>query len=182
MKLALIIVGAIVVVLVILVVVVLVIGSRLPQHHIASRSIRLDRSANDVYATVRDFEASPKWRPNVRRVEMLGAVNGHLQFRKTGSNGTVTYELVEDVPNERMVTRIVDRDLGYSGSWAFRFDPSDRGTLITITESGDISNPVFKFMARYIFGLTASIDAYLKALAKHFGESAMPQNAEHPTG
>src|SRR6266542_2391006 len=83
---------------------------------------------------------------------------------------------------DRMVTRTVDRDLGYSGSWAFRFDPSDRGTLITITESGDISNPVFKFLARYIFGHTASIDAYLKALAKHFGESAMPQNAEHPTG
>jgi hypothetical protein len=30
-------------------------------------------------------------------------------------------------------------------------------------------------MSRYVFGQTATIDAYLTSLAKHFGEDAVPQ-------
>jgi len=180
MKVVLMVTGAIVAALAMLVVVVLVLGSRSPQHHIASRSIRLNRPPADVYTTVRDFEASSGWRADVQRVEMLGNVNGHVQFREHGSNGAITYELVEEVPNRRIVTRIVNRDLGYSGSWAYVFSPSGDGTLLEVTENGEVSNPIFRFMSRYVFGHTATIDVYLKALAQHFGESAAPQDAETP--
>lgn len=177
MKTVLKVVAAIVAVLVLLVVVMLAIGSRLPQQHVASRSIRLHRSPADVYALVRDFGQHPKWRSDVKSVEVVGTVEGHLQFREHGSNGTVTYEVLDDIAGQRMVTRIVDKDLGYAGSWEYLFAPAADGTQLTITEKGEVSNPMFRFMSRYFFGHTATIDTYLKSLARHFGESAVPEDA-----
>jgi hypothetical protein len=74
-----------------------------------------------------------------------------------------------------MVTRILDTDLGYSGKWIYVFASENGGTRVTITEDGEVSNVIFRFMSRYIFGHTATLDGYLSSLAKRFGETATPQ-------
>jgi uncharacterized membrane protein len=151
------------------------IGSRLPRGHIASRSILLHQSPQNVYAVVRDFGSAPTWRSDVKRIEVEPQRRGPLHFREEGSNGTVNYELAEDVPNQRMVTRILDTDLGYAGKWTYVFAPENGGTRVTITEDGEVSNVLFRFMSRYIFGQTATLDGYLTSLAKRFRETAKPQ-------
>jgi polyketide cyclase/dehydrase/lipid transport protein len=171
MKLLIYIVVGIVGGVLVLVGVMALVGSRLPKAHIAARSILLRRSPQDVYAVVRDFGAAPKWRADVKRIE----VETPVYFREEGKHGTVNYELVEDVPAQRMVTRIRDTDLGYSGQWTYSFTPENGGTRVTIREDGEVSNVVFRFMSRYIFGQTSTIDAYLTSLAKHFGEVVAPQ-------
>jgi uncharacterized membrane protein len=178
MKVIIILVGSIIALLGILALAVFFIGSRLPVQHVASRSIRLQRPVEDVYATVRNFGESTKWKSDVKSVEMLGTINNHLQFREHGSNGTITYELVEDVANQRMVTRIVDRDLGYSGSWTYEFIPSDKGSMVRITENGEVSNTLFRFMSRYVFGHTSTMDNNLKSLARHYGETSVPEDGQ----
>lgn len=155
--------------------VVALIGSRLPRGHVASRSIFLHQSPQNVYAVVRDFASAPAWRHDVTRIEVEPQRGGPLRFREEGKNGTVNYELAEDVPNERMVTRILDTDLGYSGKWIYAFAAENGGTRVTITEDGEVSNVLFRFMSRYIFGHTATLDGYLSSLAKRFGETATPQ-------
>lgn len=172
MKTLLIILAVVAAVLGAIAITILIIGSHLPEHHIASRAIHLRRSPIEVYAAVKDFRQSATWRPDIRNVEMLGEVNGHVPFREQGSSGTITYEVVSEVPNERLVTQIVDRNLGYSGSWEYIVAPKGDGSTLTITERGDVPNPLFRFMSRYVFGHTAIMDTYLKALATHFGESA----------
>jgi len=147
------------------------IGSMLPKAHVASRSILLHRTPQEVYAVVRDFGSAPRWRADVKRIE----VESPVYFREEGKQGTVNYELVEDVPAQRMVTRIRDTDLGYSGQWTYSFTPENGGTRVTIREDGEVSNVLFRFMSRYIFGQTSTIDSYLTSLAKHFGEEAAPQ-------
>jgi len=144
------------------------IGSRLPKAHVASRSILLHRTPQDVYAVVRDFGSAPSWRADVKRIE----VETPVYFREEGKHGTVNYELVEDVPAQRMVTRIRDTDLGYSGQWTYSFTPENGGTRVTIREDGEVSNVLFRFMSRYIFGQTSTIDSYLTSLARRFGEEA----------
>lgn len=147
------------------------IGSMLPKAHVASRSILLHRSPQDVYAVVRDFGSAPKWRADVKRIE----VETPVYFREEGKHGAVNYELVEDVPAQRMVTRIRDTDLGYSGQWTYTFTPESDGTRVTIREDGEVSNVLFRFMSRYIFGQTSTIDGYLTSLARHFGDETAPQ-------
>ena len=103
--------------------IIALIGSRLPKSHVASRSIHLRRSPQDVYAVVRDFGSAPKWRSDVKRMDVETSPGGAIYFREEAKHGTVNYELVEDVPAQRMVTRIRDTDLGYSGQWTYSSRP-----------------------------------------------------------
>jgi len=162
-------------VLVLLAGIMALIGSRLPKSHVASRSLFLHQSPQNVYAVVRDFESAPKWRSDVKQIEIEPQPNGRVYFREVGKNGTVNYELAEDVPAQRMVTRIRDTNLGYAGQWTYSFVPENGGARVTIREDGEVSNVLFRFMSRYVFGNTATIDSYLNSLAKHFGENATPQ-------
>ncbi|HEX7330491.1 MAG TPA: SRPBCC family protein [Pyrinomonadaceae bacterium] len=175
MRLLIFIVVGVVAGLIVLVGIAALIGSRLPKSHVASRSILLRQSPQEVYAVVRDFGSAPKWRSDVKQMEVEAPQGGPVYFREVGKNGTVNYELVEDVPGQRMVTRIRDTDLGYSGQWTYLFAAENSGTRVTIREDGEVSNVLFRFMSRYVFGHTATMDSYLTSLAKRFGEVAVPQ-------
>ena len=174
MRLLIYIVVALVVALVLLVGIMALIGSRLPKNHVASRSIFLRKSQQDVYAVIRDFASMSKWRSDVRQVNVEGPPDGPVYFREDSKHGTVNYELIEDVPNQRMVTKIRDTDLGYGGQWTYTLAADNGGTRVTIREDGEVSNVLFRFMSRYIFGQTSTIDSYLTSLAKHFGEQTVP--------
>ena len=171
MKILLIIGGAIIG----LIVIVLLIGALLPRNHSASREIVLRRNPDEIYAVVRDFAAAPAWRTDLQSVEMLGEVDGHVRFREHSKQGKITYEIVEDKPPYALVTRIVDEDLGYSGSWTYALSPTNVGTRLRITENGEVSNVLFRFLSRFVFGHTATMDSYLRALGRKFGEETSPK-------
>ena len=161
-------------VVVLLIGVAALVGASLPKAHVASKSILLHRSPQDVYTVVRDFQSASQWRSDVDRIEVDVRAGGPVHFREIGKNGTVNYELAEDVPAQKMVTRILDTDLGYSGQWTYNFTAENGGTRLTIREDGEVSNVLFRFMSRYVFGHTATIDSYLISLARHFDEEVMP--------
>jgi uncharacterized protein YndB with AHSA1/START domain len=144
---------------------ILLIGASLPREHRVSRELLLRWSPAEVYAVLRDFANMPSWRTNVTRVDILEPVDRRLRFREHSKEGAVTYELLEDIPTEKMVTQIVDRDLGYSGSWTYELVPEMDGTLLRITENGDVSNVFFRFMSRFVFGQTKTIETYLADLS-----------------
>jgi hypothetical protein len=154
---------------------VLVIGAMLPREHRATREITLNRSPREIYAVARDFGSTPSWRRNLLQVEWPEPVNGLVRFREVSKDGSVTYEIVEDAPGEKLVTRIVDRDLGYSGSWTYEFSPAEKGARVRITEDGEVSNILFRFVSRFVFGHTSTIDSYLLALGAKFGENVTPR-------
>jgi hypothetical protein len=140
-----------------------------------TRGIALDRSPPDVFAVVRDFRTAPSWRRNLRSVEMLDPADCHTRFREVSKDGSVTYEVMEEIVDAKLVTRILDRDLGYSGSWTYEFLAAPQGTRVRITEDGEVSNILFRFMSRFVFGQTNSLDTYLKALGARFGQDVNPQ-------
>jgi hypothetical protein len=158
-----------------LILAVLVIGALLPKSHLASRQIILHRSPDEVYQTVRDFSAAPSWRPDLERVEMIATADNHVRFREHGEQGGITYDLIEDRPGEKIVTRIADLDLGYSGAWTYTFTKEVESTRVQITESGEVSNILFRFLSRFVFGHTGTMEKYLTALGKKFGEDVSPQ-------
>lgn len=171
MKLALIIVAIVVA----LAVVILVIGAALPRSHVVSRQIILHRLPDEIYQSLRDFNAAPSWRSDLERVEMIAMADNHVRFREHGKQGAVTYDLVEDQPGEKMVTRLADLDLGYSGTWTYTFTEDAGRTRVQITEAGEVSNILFRFMSRFVFGQSGTIEKYLTALGKKFGEDVSPQ-------
>ena len=50
--------------------------------------------------------------------------------------------------------------------------PDQSGSLVRITEDGEIYNPLFRFMARFIFGHEGTIASYLLDLDKRFIRAA----------
>ena len=149
------------------------IGSRLPKNHTASKTILLHRSPKEVYDVVRDFGSAPSWRSGLKSVEVKTQPDGKVQFREVGSD-TIDYAVDEDVPGEKLVTRILNTDLGYGGKWTYEFLSEGGGTRVKIIEDGEVSNVLFRFMSRYVFGHTGTIETYLTSLAKRFGEDVAP--------
>lgn len=159
-----------------LVAMVVVVGMLVPKSHSASRSVRLPQPPGTVWATLTDFASHPSWRPGLRSMERLPDRDGHAVWRETSRMGTLTYEIVELDPPRRMVMRIADPSLPFGGSWTYEIAPLAEGCSLTVTENGEIYNPVFRFMARFVFGYTATMDAYLEALRRKLDTGA-PQPA-----
>ena len=174
MKTAIIVAASIIGIVILIFAVMALIGSQLPRTHTASRSIVLRQQRPNVYSVMRDFKSAPAWRSDVKSVEVIETPGQKTRFTEHGSDD-VNYEVVEDVPSQRMVTRILNADLGYSGQWTYELTDENGGTRVKITEDGDVPNVLFRFMSRYVFGHTSTIDSYLTALGKKFGESATPQ-------
>jgi hypothetical protein len=155
---------------------VCIVGAMLPRKHVASRRVVLRRKPIEVYAVVRDFAALTSWRSDVPRVELLDSREGRVMFREETRHGAVTYCLDEDLPGARLVLRIVDENLPYGGRWTFEFRPTaDGATDLRITEDGFVKNVVFRFLAHFVFAYTATMETYLRALGKKFGEEVTPE-------
>jgi hypothetical protein len=169
------IVVGIIAILVATVVFVVAVGYSLPQSHTAARAISVRQKPADVFALISNFKDAPAWRSDVQIVELLSTEDSHTRFREKGANGSLTYEVIELNPPVRMVTRIADKNLPFGGTWTFELVPAADGTRLNITEHGEIYNPVFRFVSRFILGYNRTIDTYLQNVSRKFGENAIPE-------
>jgi len=141
MKWILIVFGA----LAVLVLLVAMIGSRLPREHVASRTMRLRRTPQEVWAAVTQATAS----------------------------SSVPVEVVEQDPPRRQVTRVKDSEKNFGGTWTIVIAPTPDGATLTITENGWVANPIFRFVSRFVIGHHASMDGILKQVAATLNEQAV---------
>lgn len=163
--------------LVALVLIVSVIGYTLPRSHVASASARFAAPPDSLWTSLTDVPAFPKWRPGVARVELLPDENGQRGWREFGKHDAVTYRVVESVAPRRLVARIADQNLPFGGSWTYDLAPDGSGSRLTITEHGEVYNPIFRFVSRFIVGHTSTMEAVLRALATKHGETVTPKAA-----
>jgi uncharacterized protein YndB with AHSA1/START domain len=147
--------------------IVVLVGYALPVSHVAAREATLPVAPDRVFAALTDVEAFPRWRSGVERVETL-AREPHPRWREHGSDA-ITFEEVERAAPGRLVTRIADPSLPFGGTWTYELTPDGAGTRLTITERGEVYNPVFRFLSRFVFGHTATIEQYLADLRVHLG-------------
>ena len=154
--------------LVALVLVVTAIGYALPAHHTASREARLTASPERVFAAVQDVDRYPEWRSGVTSVDVLSRTPAP-RWREHSSNGTLTFEIQEAQAPSWLVTRIADPSLPFGGSWTYVLTPDNLGTKLVITENGEVYNPLFRFMSRFVFGHTRTLDEFLRDLKRHVG-------------
>ncbi|PYR76994.1 MAG: hypothetical protein DMF86_10835 [Acidobacteria bacterium] len=153
----------IVIALVALVVVIAAIGSRLPKAHHASKTARFPVPPETLYAVISDVERYPEWRQDVKRVERLPDRDGRPAWNEHGSHGPIPMRAERMEPPSLMVGRIGE-GLAFGGTWTFRIAPVSGGSELTVAEDGEIYNPIFRFLARFVFGYEATMTRYLAAL------------------
>ena len=155
------------------VVAVFLIGMTLPQNHTASRTLRLSVPPDSVWELITDVERHPAWRKDVSAVEVLTR-EPVLSWRETTGGDRITYEAATSVKPSHFVARISDKNLPFGGSWDYRLVPAAAGTTLTITENGEVYNPLFRFVSKYIMGHSGTLDRYLSALAVRTGDKYVP--------
>lgn len=167
--------------LVAIVALVAIVGALLPKGHVATRAARYRETPEVVWRAITGYEEFPKWRPGVQSVTRLPDANGRAAWSEkigVGWNAQeIPYEIMESTPPARgvpgkLVARIADPKLPYGGGWTYEVAAADGGTELRITERGEVYNPIFRFVSRFIIGHTKSLEDYLNALGKKFGETA----------
>jgi uncharacterized protein YndB with AHSA1/START domain len=152
------------------VVLVFGVGSLLPRAHSVSRMAHFNRSPREIWMVISDFSEQSSWRDDVRTVERVTGHAGRDVWRETDKSGrSMDMETVELVPPRRLVRRIANDNLPFSGTWTMEVADFGEVTALTVTEDGEIDNPAFRFISRFIMGQTATIDQYLRALGKKLG-------------
>lgn len=126
--------------------VVMVIGAMQPVKHVATRRARLRASPEAVW-------------------KVMSPGTSHTHFKQDDVN----YDVLESAPPTRLITRIADK-LPYGGMWTYDLTPDGSGSALRITENGEVYNPIFRFVSRFVMGHTATIDASLRDLGKKLGE------------
>jgi len=159
--------------LVLIVLVVVTVGAFLPQQHISTCAARFQQSPDAIWEAITDYGKFPAWRKDVVRVEALPDVNGKPAWREFGrQGGSIPYQVMVMVPPRALVTRIADPKLPFGGTWTYEISsPADGGSLLRITEDGEIYNPIFRFASRFVLGYSRTQEEYLQALGAKFGQS-----------
>ncbi len=139
------------------------IGAVLPRDHVATRSATLSSSPSRVWSALTDLDRQPTWRRGLKRVELVSTT----QFREHTSQGPMLFEIVEDIPERRRVTRIADDTLPFGGRWIYELGADGDRTRLTITEDGFIKNPVFRFLSATVFSKGATMENFLADLRAH---------------
>lgn len=152
-----------------LVIAVLAIGYLLPVDHVASVQARVEASPERVWGLVNDVASLPRWRSDVTHVEAREEGDGARVWTEVGSTGRLPMEVVEARPPERLVVRIVDDGLPFGGTWTYSLVPDASGTLLTITENGNVYNPFFRFVSRFVMGHEGTLRRYLTDLTRELG-------------
>ena len=117
-------------------------GAMLPRSHRASRTLRTRRPPADVWAAITAATAA----------------------------SSVPSDTIESRPPNRLVTRVKETETMFGGTWTFDITPAPGGSTLTIAEDGWVANPIVRFMAKYVFGHHATMDAMLKQVAKTLDE------------
>ena len=117
-----------------------------PAEYRVVRRVRLQRSADDIRALLTDLSAYEQWAPSPST----------MQRQDTGDA-------------QAIVVQVTDDDTKSQRQWTWRIDLDVAHSVITLTESGRVGNPVIRFFAA-LRGHGGDAERTLRALAEHVDE------------
>jgi len=139
-------------------------GLTLPVNHTATVSGVVAAPPAAVFALIANVSAAPTWRHAVKSVTVLPLDDGRDHWTENLGHGqTMTFLATR---SEAPTRRDVLLDLptpAYGGVWTYVLapGPTPNTTTLTITETGFIHPPLYRFMMHHIFGITHNLDQYL---------------------
>jgi len=84
---------------------------------------------------------------------------------------SLEYKVEESDPPRRLVGRVIDPHHNFGGTWTYEIQPIDGGAQLRITENGEVYNPFFRFVSRFVIGHTRTIDQALKSFGTKFNQN-----------
>jgi len=152
------------------------IGLLTPKQHIVTKTLKTKQKPETVWQAINDFQSQPTWRGELEKVEKMPDRNGKEMWKEVYKNGDMMpLETVESTPPHKLVRKIADPKLPFSGVWEMEIRPESDGSTLTITERGEVPNPFFRGVVKVFFGYEHTIIHYETELAKKFGDPPIIQ-------
>ncbi|QJR37106.1 hypothetical protein [Gemmatimonas groenlandica] len=117
-----------------------------PAEYRVVRRMHLQRRADDVRALLTDLAAYEQWAPS-----------------------PTTIERQESRDAQTIALHVTDDDTESQLRWEWRVEGDDAHSVVTLTESGRVGNPVIRFFAA-LRGHGGNAERTLRALAEHYNE------------
>ena len=155
--------------------IVTAVGLSIPRSHVASRTLKTKAAPESVWQAITDYKSQAAWRKDLKTIERLPDRDGHEVWQEIDARGNrLTLETTESLAPRRLVRTVADEGGMFSGRWEYEIKTNDAGgASLTITEYGEVPNPLFRFMSRFLLGHTYSIEKFERELAAQFGEEAI---------
>lgn len=152
---------------------IVVTGFFLPREHSASVRAHYNTPPQQIYEAIVDVAAGSAWRTGLDSVQILK--QAPLKWREFASWGNLTMVLDEATSPSRIVSRIADTSEGFGGTWTYEIVAEGTGSAVTITEEGEVYNPLFRFMSKFVFGHYKSLETYTTDLGGKFNQTVQPE-------
>lgn len=139
------------------------VGAALPVDHSVSVTGVVPAPPEKVFALITGIPAQPTWRRGLQSVEVLPAIDGKDHWRENLGHGQfMTFTATRTAaPTLREVLLDVP-GAPYGGTWTYELSPAaGTATTLTITETGFIHPPLYRFMMAHVFGPTYNLSRYL---------------------
>lgn len=156
-------------------------GAVLPRKHVAWVMTTVQQPSPVIWQLISEHVNDPKWRPQLAAIERQPDRNGHPVWIETYKNDMkLELEDIASDPPRKLVREVRDTGNMFSGRWEIEITSVDSSrSSVKITEYGEVPNPFFRFMSRFVFGHTKSMTDYLIDLHLKFGEKGAFLFAEH---
>jgi|GEM_PF-1686692 len=120
-------------------IVLLTFGSFAEIHYNGTETKVIKATPEQVWNVLSNVERYSGSRHEVKRVEVLSRdENGVKSWKEhTNLHGAMTYQALEEIPNEKMVIQMVKSDFGLSGIWTFTLKEENGETVVSLHEDSD---------------------------------------------
>ena len=139
-------------------------GLTLPVNHTTTVTGTVAASPAKVFALITNVTAAPTWRHAVKSVTVLPPDNGRDHWTENLDHGqTMTFLATRTEPPMRRDVLLDLPTPAYGGTWTYLLTPGPTPdtTTLTITETGFIHPPLYRFLMHHVIGLTYNLNQYL---------------------
>jgi hypothetical protein len=139
------------------------IGSFLPVGHVSTVKRKLPVTPMQLWNLLVDYQNYKSWRSDLKSVTPIN----HKRWKEESKHGDIIYEHEVVEEHKVLVSRIASEDLPFGGYWTFQLNETADGTELLITENGQVYNPFFRFMSKFLFGHDSTLQQYMDDLEDH---------------
>jgi hypothetical protein len=147
-------------------------GKQLPERASLISSKSFDADQRLIWAALLDIESYPLWKPELKRIEMLGTnEKGFTKWREFYSLGKeVTYEITDYIPTSLLEIIIIESNHASEGIWIYKLSNyQDRGVL-QIKRFAIVRSYFERFIRRWIDTKYSETDYQLMSLNMYLNQ------------
>lgn len=159
------------------VVVPFVIGMLLRDDYEGTLTVRFERSPEDVWEAIADYESNPVSGIMRRSSTPLPDQDGLPSWVEDLGSTRVTVTTVESHAPRRLVRRMDDQVVPMTAHWTIEIEPAGDGSLVravnrTAIRSGSWQSPIFRLILRTSGGAEKVLREFFRSVAGDLGVTA----------